>query len=129
LVAEPLGVPLVPIVAVNVTGWPVLVEFDGDAESVVVESYRSTLVDVGSVVPPTAGSSLKSGLPTNAPVKVACAVTFGFDGPLKFGGALSVALNVMVIRLAVRQLESLSGAGAVDWELADRGGDERRRPV
>src|SRR5262249_6918871 len=60
---------------------------------------RSTLVTVGSVVPPRLGSSVTMGLPTNAPLRVPWAVTFGLTGPLRAGGVFSVALKVIVVVL------------------------------
>src|ERR1043166_791236 len=97
--------PLMATVAVKVIESPWFAGFRLDP-SVVVESNRSTGVLVGSVVPPTAGSSV-FGLAVEAPftrVKllpdtVPCVVTCGGLNKLQFGGLFSVTLNTTVTLL------------------------------
>src|SRR6266446_8733694 len=91
-------------VAVKVTDCPTFHEpAAGTAPSVVVVSNRSTSVTVGSFAAMVPGSSVTIGLPTNAPESVPWAETCGVAGgtPDKFGGLLSVTLNLIVIVLPI----------------------------
>ena len=76
-----------------------MLDVSDDELTEVVELNRSTAVTVGSVVPPTLVSSVRSGLPVNDPCSVPCVETFGLVGPARFGGLFNVTRKVIVMVL------------------------------